>query len=243
VTHPLHLEQQRHGERPPQDGDGDAIAALAKDDARVLERLPPSTFAANVKAAAKGSRGEHEVGPGRFRRALLATPAVAAAAAVLVVALPEPAADVDGIAAVDRLKGAGAPALEVFVDAPAGPQALADGAAVRAGDTLQLRLLARGAAHGVVVSLDGRGAVTRHFPDGTSTLLPAGSSPLPFSFELDDAPGFERFFLVTSDKPLDVVAVEQAAKALALTKTPEAAPLSVPRGAVVGEVLLRKAAP
>ena len=50
MTSPLHLEQQRFGERPVRPEDSAAVAALAADDARILERLPPSTMAARIRA-------------------------------------------------------------------------------------------------------------------------------------------------------------------------------------------------
>jgi hypothetical protein len=227
MTTTLALEQQRLGERPARPEDEDAVRALADDDARVLARLPPSTFAANVRAAADRQGRSRDARP-----ALLALPALAAAAALALVVVPG--------GDTDRLKGADtAPALEVFVDTKAGPAPLVAGAAVRAGEVLQLRLVPRGARYGVVVSLDGRGAVTRHFPDGGDTALPAASAALPFSFELDDAPGFERFFLVTSEGPLDAATVERAVRDLARRPQADTAPLTV-AGASVRDVLLRK---
>jgi hypothetical protein len=66
--------------------------------------------------------------------------------------------------------------------------------------------------------------VTRHFPveEGGSTLLALNKRILlPSALELDDAPGFERFFLVTSAAPIDVETV--LARAAALAKDPAAA--------------------
>jgi hypothetical protein len=42
-----------------------------------------------------------------------------------------------------------------------------------------------------------------------------GEVRLPSAYELDDAPGFERFFLIASDRPFEVAPVLEAARALA----------------------------
>lgn len=75
----------------------------------------------------------------------------------------------------------------------------------RPGDLIQVMVLASGAAHGVVLSKDGRGSVTLHFPESNaaSTSLRQGDAwALPHSYELDDAPEFERFYLFTAAAPL-----------------------------------------
>jgi hypothetical protein len=54
----------------------------------------------------------------------------------------------------------------------------------------------------VVLSIDGRGAVTWHLPPeypGPAARLGSGvETTLPWSFELDDAPGFERFVMIVA---------------------------------------------
>jgi len=234
MTSPLHLEQQRFGERPVRPEDSAAVAALAADDARILERLPPSTMAARIRADLERSDTSSATTPAFWRRAWLAVaPALAAAAVVAVVVLRPPADE------GDRLKGL-APALDVHVAAPGGPRALRGDEVLGQGDVVQVRIRAAGAAHGVVVSLDGSGAVTRHFPDGALTALPPGMAALPFSFELDDAPGFERFVLVTADAPIDVEGVLRAARSVAAGELPETTPLPLPAGLRQSDVLLRK---
>lgn len=236
MTSPLHLEQQRFGERPARSEDAAAIAALAADDARVLERLPPSTMAANIRAGiGRAEQAERSSSSLPARRLLQVAPVLAAAAVLAVVVM----APVDE---GDRLKGL-TPSLDVHVAAPAGPQPLRSGDVVGAGDVLQLRVRRADASHGVVVSVDGSGAVTRHFPDGADTALPTATASLPFSFELDDAPGYERFFLVTSSAPIDVDAVVRAASVLARKPGAETAVLALPTGLRQSDVLLRKRVP
>jgi cytochrome c556 len=48
---------------------------------------------------------------------------------------------------------------------------------------------------------------------------------LDFSYELDDAPRWERFYLVTGDEPFDLEAVRRAARDVAAVGSEAAAPL------------------
>ncbi|MFP2928788.1 hypothetical protein ACLESO_27045 [Pyxidicoccus sp. 3LG] len=133
---------------------------------------------------------------------------------------------------VTRIKGL-EPQLVVHRQAAAGPERLTEGAPAAAGDVVQLAYVAAGRTHGVILSVDGRGAVTVHAPDvGTqaAALAPSGTHSLPRAYELDDAPGFERFFFVASEAPFDVEPVLAAARALAQGPAAHTAPLSLPEG-------------
>lgn len=95
----------------------------------------------------------------------------------------------------------------------------AGGLGQHAGDVVQVGWQAGDATHGVIVSIDGAGSVTLHFPQGTGdpTLLPTGEQHAPEAFRLDDAPAYERFFFVTAKEPIDTAAVVRAAEQLART--------------------------
>ena len=118
----------------------------------------------------------------------------------------------------------------------------ASDARARANDLLQLSYRVARADFGLIFSIDGRGTVTRHFPDGDEAAqLEAGALiPLPRSYELDDAPRFERFFLVTGAKPFDSAAVVEAARSLAASGSAEQGALSLPAGLAQKALTLRK---
>lgn len=113
---------------------------------------------------------------------------------------------------------------------------LREGQTVSEGDVLQVSYIAAGASHGVIVSIDGRGVTTLHYPlpqdPPTSTRLEQGAAiPLSSAYELDDAPSFERFFFVTSEgsAPLSAELVTRAAESLAASPTTaRSAPLALP---------------
>ncbi|HTP59961.1 MAG TPA: ActD-like protein, partial [Spirochaetia bacterium] len=144
-----------------------------------------------------------------------------------------------------RIKGL-APHLIAYLKTSQGVQELKPDAFVRRGDLIQLAYAAGDARYGVIFSVDGRGTITWHLPAGATT--PAGLAPslerqgqLPVSYELDDAPGFERFFLVTSEKPFDMAGAANAARALSQRAgSAETAGLSLPAGVKQYSLLLKK---
>jgi hypothetical protein len=114
----------------------------------------------------------------------------------------------------NRIKGL-RPSLLVFRHTPVGDEVLPDRALARAGDVVQLTYQAAGQRYGVIVSLDGRGVVTVHHPQQGSRAarLSAGKPVrLASAYRLDDAPGWERFILVTSNEGFDVATVVEAAR-------------------------------
>jgi hypothetical protein len=95
---------------------------------------------------------------------------------------------------------------------------LTDGSLSKTGDLLQLAYVAARAPYGVILSIDGRGKVSLHYPaeQGEATDLTQNKRVLlPNAIELDDAPLFERFFFFTSASPIDLAGVLEKAKTLA----------------------------
>jgi hypothetical protein len=88
---------------------------------------------------------------------------------------------------------------------------------------------AAGQAFGAIVSTDGNGSVTQHLPRSgrrAVSLEAGGTALLDFSYELDDAPRWERFYLVTGDEAFDLGPVRRAAQSVA-TAGSEARPPSL----------------
>ncbi len=218
--------------------DDPRIAALRADDAATRARYLRDVVVARVLERIASSTEAR-------RPLLLVGPAFAMAAVALLVVIGR--GDHRG---GDHRGGAGVPpAMEAPADAPDVTIAkgiaptltihVADGdgtttplvGAARAGDRLQLTIVPAGRAHAVVVSIDGRGDVTLHAPDDVAApTAMSGAVALPHSFELDDAPAFERFVLVTSQAPIDVASVLEAARVVARGGDARSAPLVVPAG-------------
>ena len=101
---------------------------------------------------------------------------------------------------------------------------LSDRAVLREGNTVQLAYTApAGAEHyGVIFSIDGRSEVTMHYPygRGQSSLLVSGRQTfLEEAYILDDAPDYEVFIMLVSDRPLDSETVLREARKVAENST------------------------
>jgi hypothetical protein len=185
------------------------LADLRRSNEAVLGQHPPAAVAAGLRERLARAPRERS----RPLRPLLAFATAGALVAVAAVfvhrqdAPPPPPPD------VTRVKGV-RPYLILYRKA-GDVQQLAPGAMVRRSDLLQVAYQAAGRRYGVIVSIDGAGAVTRHLPtagEAAPALQAGGPVPLAGSYELDDAPGFERFVLVTADAPFAVEDVIAAAR-------------------------------
>lgn len=224
------------------------LETLRASNDDVLGRYPPRLIAERIERELRkdAAPARKPVRTPWLRPVLVAAPALAGLAAVLVLARPggDALRPIGEGPEVTREKGDIAPALVVHRRSAGKPERLGSGSRVRAGDVLQLSYARAGASHGVIVSVDGGGAVTLHHPEreGLSTALAEGDeTPLAEAYELDAAPGFERFFLVTARTPIDVPTVLAAARALAAD--PAAArsgTLALPPGLTQTSVLLVK---
>lgn len=121
---------------------------------------------------------------------------------------------------------------------------LTDKTRVAAGDRLQVAYRVREATHGVIVSLDGRGNATLHYPateTGSTKLTQQTRTRLADSYQLDDAPGFERFFFITARTPLDAGAILGTVREFARSAgDPARDPLPLAQGLAQQSITLRK---
>lgn len=215
----------------------DVIAALLLADRETLATHPPASVAAEVRRRAEP--------PARRRPAIVratfagATLATAGALAVVLAAhrpLPAPPASTVLFPESTTIKGTrptGGARLYVYRHASAGDERLADGERAAPGDLLQLAYATSAAGFGVLLSIDGAGTVTQHWPEpGAAQAAPlrvGGEVRLPTAYELDHAPAFERFFLVRADASFEVAPILEAARSLS-ARAPVArrAPLPLP---------------
>ena len=104
-----------------------------------------------------------------------------------------------------RIKGLSL-SLEVWKKTGDSAEKLVDKGYAKAGDELQLRYSVPTKCYGIIFSLDGNGKVTALLADQNSSVaIDAGKiSLLPYAYKLDDAPLFEKFFLVISSESFDL---------------------------------------
>jgi hypothetical protein len=225
------------------------IAAVKRSNEEILELHPPGEMAAAVQKKLE-ARGEEKKSSGGW---IFAVPTLAAAAAVVFVVFADPGTDdsvievTTGISTPDDDGGEvivlkGDARLSITRRRGTEDRKVRDGDSVQAGDVLQVSYDSGGAPQGVIVSLDGRGVVTLHHPkaEGSAPALSkGGSTPLGHSYELDDAPGFERFFFVTGDD-VDVAAVQAAVEKLGTSVGAAGGELDLPQDWSQVSVLLKK---
>jgi len=247
----LALEQYRLHELPP-----DAAAAierrlaaepelrhrldaLDRSDVEIRGQYPEDWLAGRVRARVieRGAQLAKRV-PSRAR--WMMPIALATAATMLILAIPSAVKRLQvstpgapGSALDDRIKGS--PELAVYRKIAEGSEKLADGAAAHPGDLIRLGYRAAGRGYGVILSIDGRGGVTLHLPPngGTAAALDRHGNAvlLDRAYELDDAPGWERFYFVTADAPFAADEVVDAARrAAAANPVSPPATLKVPHG-------------
>ncbi|MGH1343013.1 MAG: hypothetical protein ACRBN8_15730 [Nannocystales bacterium] len=226
---------------------------LATSDVEVFARYPAEQVVAELREAGFPPQPVAEELPSNVTpltraqaaprarvRPWVAAAVSVAAAAVLVWALASgdelPPEEPPRVAMVDPPTTSGDPAgirtkgvPRILVHRQGESDPLEAGAAVHAGDMLQLSYSGAGGRHGVIVSLDGAGVASLHFPAqaDASTELSRGLVRLEYAYELDDAPVFERFFLVTAPTPLDPDAVLSAARRLGQSEAPGAGELEL----------------
>ncbi|MBL4687546.1 MAG: ActD-like protein [Nannocystaceae bacterium] len=248
------------------------LEALAASDAEILEALPPSELADDVaRGVRRAEARDAPATTSPSWTPWLATGGVVVAA-VLLWSFTQPTASTDPGSNEDRaaldthadadpapsklamatpqgsggdddaIRFKGGTKLKVFRQGASGGERLSASSKVAEGDRLQVEYAAGDAQAGVIVSIDGAGSVTLHFPEteaGSPSLR--GQARLPYGYELDAAPAFERFFFVTTrSEDLSVSDVMNAARRLASTDEARDGELRVPDGATQRSLLLIK---
>ncbi|MDR2102773.1 MAG: hypothetical protein LBP42_01580 [Treponema sp.] len=195
------------------------LAELRRSDREILSRYPPKRIFPGIR--------------GKIRRPSPMAPigwALAAAALILAAALPILAA-LQGRQAdpllTDRAKGGAELSIYLKPASSGAPSELklAEKTILREGLTIQLAYMVEGERYGIIFSIDGRSAVTVHYPygEGQSTRLVSGKRTfLDEAYTLDDAPDYELFFFIIGDKPLDMGNILDSARELA--RDPKTAP-------------------
>ncbi len=135
------------------------------------------------------------------------------------------------------------PELSIYIEKSNGPEKLSNDDHVAEHDLIQLTYNAAGHKYGVIFSIDSRGILTLHYPEsiiGEPVLIPDGNHALPFSYELDDAPRFERFFFISSNQDFNVGSILKEAEHIGTDKIETTEKLHLPRRFDQQTIILRK---
>lgn len=242
----LLLEQYRLNELLPEDASRvrdavasdptvrERLAALEASDTEIRRNFPPF-MRDGGRAETTRQRAESN---GRLRGWALPLALTAAAATLAFTVpslLPGTGKRVDGRVATaadrgNRIKGS-RPSLAVYRQTDRGSETLADGAVTRPGDVVRLGYAPADRVYGVILSVDTRGTVTQHLPQIGSHAVKLAHDRmnlLDTAYELDDVPGWERFYFVTSDVAFEVPPIADLARRAAGARAdrPKELPLS-----------------
>jgi len=197
-----------------------ALAELKKSNQEILAAYPAPNFASAANIVSMDEKAAGAKKPNIYARLNKARPIFFAAAAIFALALCLPVMTgkikaLGGSSGI-RLKGNNHHKIRLYKQAGADAVLLKNGEAAKENDLVQITYTPGSYNYGVIFSVDGNGNITRHFPDASwqaEKLQKTGEEvPLPFSYELDDAPKYECFVFVASKEPFDFSKVESLDK-------------------------------
>ncbi len=216
----IKIERYRLGELPHsqentlrQDTLQQELEELENSDREILSAYKPSEMAAAIRAKMASHPTEADSqeiafpGPARRSRLPLLVPAAAMILFGLFIPVLINLTDSSPDREITRMKGLGEPQLKVYRELEGKTEVLEEYQSAGESDLIQLAYQITEPLYGIILSIDGRGVVTRHLPEDSPTAIPLKTGSLqllPFSYELDDAPEYETFYLITSDIPFPV---------------------------------------
>ncbi|MBN1128784.1 MAG: hypothetical protein JXA71_07345 [Chitinispirillaceae bacterium] len=227
------------------------VQEITESNEAILKQYPPAEMAREIESKRRAQQVRTGAAERKERFSLFWVKGAFAAALLAVMAISIPLLlhnqQLKNSAPGDvRIKGL-QPHLTVFrkVDLPPGVEEMKNYSLVRTGDVLQIGYVSAGEKYGVIVSLDGSGSVTLHYPaavSGSSRLTGDGKELLEKAYELDSAPRFERFFFVTSNDSIAVPRVLDAVKKLGRQPAAESesGTLDLPRTYTQYSMVLKK---
>jgi hypothetical protein len=124
---------------------------------------------------------------------------------------------VNGNGEITRIKGR-ENILSIYRKTGTEIKALKDGDVAKKNDLLQIAYRVTTGRYAVILSIDGRSSVTLHLPEEPNSaprINPGKTVYLKNSYELDDAPEFERFFLLVSNEKINIDRLIERAEVLA----------------------------
>ena len=204
-----------------------AINDLKKSDEEILNTYSVEAMRAAVAGKLAGNKTEEKAAAPVILKFPVTRIVSYAAAAVLLAALIIPAGLKNtkvgaSRAPTERVKGAAPsnassePQIKLYRQQGREIQALNNGDFAHSGDIIQITYNAGSDAYGVIFSVDGNGNITRHFPENSwnaaQMLRSNDEIPLDFSYELDNAPDFECFILVTSKNEFSLEDIDSKIK-------------------------------
>jgi hypothetical protein len=198
------------------------VKMLREDNRAILKKMPFERLSEKMEArelgTGRGMNGAGNVVSFKFVKIAAAAALVLAVVSVALFGQREivPAQSSDGAQVMDvamvtevengtRIKGLDA-RMEVWKKTGDSAVQMQNLDEAREGDEIQLRYSVPEKCFGLLFSMDGNGTITMHMADGSQAIAlePGKMTTLPFAYKLDNAPKFEKFFLLTSQKDFTI---------------------------------------
>lgn len=196
-----------------------ALSELKQSDTEILSKYKPEAMHIAVEAKLNAKKGIIKIPSKVFRIATYAAAAVFIAAIAIPVGVTtiNPANPTQDV----RLKGPSSELpknqkLVLYRKNGKEAEKLNNGNLVNEGDVIQITYQAGNNDYGIIFSIDGNGNITRHFPENNWTAQQLKHSkdeiPLDFSYELDNAPDYECFIMISSPKEFSLDDINERIK-------------------------------
>ena len=196
------------------------VKLMREDNAAILRKMPFERLSEKLDAMPERSNSAGNMVPVNFRLVKFAAAAAFVLAVVSVALFSQreiASQDIGGQLASDgsaesamavamadedngtRIKGMDA-RMEVWKKTGDSAVQMQNLDAASEGDEIQLRYSVPEKCYGLLFSMDGNGTITMHMGDNNRAIVlePGKMTTLPFAYKLDNAPKFEKFFLLTS---------------------------------------------
>ena len=198
------------------------LADLRKSNGRILDRYPSKHLASAIERRLEEKRSVADKKAARLfpKKWLYAVPLLASAFGLILVVLlnqdpPSHQEFQGGIQPTTRIKGEedidmSQPRIIIYRKSGEIAEIINNGDSASPGDLLQIAYVPAGMTYGVIFSIDGNGIITLHHPDhaeGSNDLMQEKKVLLASAYELDDAPRYERFFLVAAAEKFDIARI------------------------------------
>ena len=212
------------------------VKLMREDNAAILRKMPFERLSEKLDAMPERSNSAGNTVPVNFRLVKFAAAAAFVLAVVSVALFSQreiASQDIGGQLASDgsaesamavamadedngtRIKGMDA-RMEVWKKTGDSAVQMQNLDATSEGDEIQLRYSVPEKCYGLLFSMDGNGTITMHMGDNNRAIAlePGKMTTLPFAYKLDNAPKFEKFFLLTSkaDFAVDVDNIDAVLK-------------------------------
>lgn len=201
------------------------LRVLQNSDKTILQEYDSAFTASQIKQRAEsGNKAFNKGKTGIFKKAAIPSAAIAASLLLFIFFDPfytvSPVKKITDQVEVTRIKG-DETKIYLYRKNKSDIEILSDKSKAWTNDLLQIGYFTAKECYGIIVSVDGRGTVTLHYPKPGKNyvMMTAGKNVLLDSaYELDDAPAFEKFFLITGDGNINVDSVLKKMKLFAMSR-------------------------